>query len=435
MSTDTLSIVTFGAKPNTLCTGSIQAAIDQAGSAGGGTVLIPPGRWISGTLVLRSGVTLLLPPGAVLQGSPYLGDYIRRDQDISFDDQRHHLLLADRVSHIKITGGGIIDGNGMAFWDVPKAPSPWYRERDPRVHPMLELRSCQHVVFDDITIANSPGWTVHLNNCDSVIMHAVQVRNHLFGPNTDGFDINGCRDVFISNCHLVCGDDCIIIKAGKRDRASERIMINNCVTESNCIGIGLGCETASDIRQVAISNCVMTRCHRMFAIGMWDGGIVEDVTVTGCVGDTLLPVTFARPIHIDVKQHVGSDEPIGTLRNIQISNFIAKTRGRILLTCQNPKMLDNVLLRDIRLDYPEVEDPEIGCPQTPQQGSAQFSNYNQAARQQRSAFVAENIRGLRVENLAVHLPEGLAFPFTPVWLRNTPKAYVSLADGTVISGT
>lgn len=417
----------FGARRGETATESIQKAIDEAHAASGGEVIVPAGHWFSANLFLKSGVTLNVAPGAILEANPDLSLYREMSMGHNKDRQPYHFLIIEDQENVTVTGGGILDGNGMAHWDAPRGSSPWYSEKDKRISPFVECRNSRRIVFENITLRNSPGWTLHLESCDDVILKNVRVENHLYGPNTDGFDINGCRDVLVSGCKLVCGDDAIIIKATSDSRTCERITVADCIVRSNCIGIGIGCETAGGVRQVAISNCVAFHCHRMFAIGMWEGGFVEDIVVTGIVGDTLESAPLARPIHLDVKQHAREEgTSIGRLRNVQISNFVARTEGRILMTCQNGGTLENVTLRDVRLDITRVEDPDPISPPDGKTGSTQYSNFNLEARKQRAALVVENARDLVVDGLHISWPEDQEkdITFRSIWARNVKGGYI-----------
>ena len=399
-----VSITDHGAHPGAKCTQAIQAAIDKV-AATGGTVYVPPGRYESGMIVLRSGVTLHVDPAATIVGSGDIADYPRNPKANTHEHDHHFLVYAEDAEDIAITGGGIIDGNGPAFWDEPAPGRQWHRARSPRVIPMLEFRRCRRLRLENIRIHNSPGWTVHPFCCDDVTFRGVRVDNHMFGPNTDGFDIDGCRDVFITDCHLRCGDDAIIIKATPQARSTERVVITNCICHSNCIGIGIGQETESDVRQITVSNCTIYNSHRMFTIGIWNGGTVEDVTVTGLVGDTLDCFYLARPIQMEIKQHLKLPErPLGAIRNVNISNIVARTQGRILLTAQEGCFIENLTLRDLRLHYVALEDADALSPPDGHTGSTQYANRNLEARRQNAAVVLENVRNLELDGLHVHWP-------------------------------
>lgn len=391
---------------------ALQGAIDDIPNEGG-VVVVPPGIWTITTVELRSGLTLRLERGAVLRAYPDVAAYPEKLHGHNKDRQPFHLLHASQCTGLTIEGDGVIDGQGVEFWNEPLgdrmqgAVGLFYREKKKRVSPLLELTGCRDVVLRDFTICNSPGWTLHTFLCDRVRIHGVTVDNHLFGPNTDGFDINGCRDVLISDCNLRCGDDAIIIKATADARSSERIVVTNCILESNCAALGLGAETTCGIRDVAFSNCVIKAALRMIQIEMWDTGTIENITFTNITGRTMTPVPLERPIYLDIQSHTRSDPGLGVMRDIVISNFVAETRGRIVLTAKNGAAIENVTLRDVTLRYPEIEDPKFTVNKM---RSSQMSNSNPLSRDVRSAVVADNVKGLRIHNLVTIWPDANADP-------------------------
>jgi hypothetical protein len=398
-----LLVTDFGAVGDgeTLCTEAIQAALDKAGETGGGRVVVPAGTFRTGTLHLRSRVTLEIETGGTLIGSGDMADYPETDWQRDGDRHRHHLLIARDVENVTITGGGTIDGNGPAFWKPQKAPRAWIGARSPRVSPMIEIRDCSDVRLVDVEIVNSPGWTVHLLRCDRVWVRGVKLQNHLFGPNTDGFDVNGCRDVMISDCNIVCGDDAIVLKTTADSRSLERVTVTNCVIRTHCVGLKLGAnESIHDMRQITFSNCVVYGSTRAVGIYNWRGCMEEDIVVSNIVCDTDSGFILNRPIHIDARH--AEFEP-GVIRNVQISNVVARTDGRILMTAADGYRVQNVLLRDVRLTYPAIDDP---APTAPGAGSAQFSNHSPEARAARAAVVADGIDNLVIEGLFIDWPSG-----------------------------
>ncbi len=417
--TDIHSIDDFGARSGELCTESIQTAIDRAGRTGG-TVYFPPGTYHSGTLYLHSGVTLKLDPAATLRGSGTLSDYPINPHTHGVSKQHRHFILARECENVTITGGGTIDGNGPAFWKPPTPDRKWIVAERDRVTPMLRFEYCRHLIVRDIRIVNSPGWTLHPYCCEDVILDGVRIDNNMWGPNTDGIDVDGCRDVFIANCHIRCGDDAIILKATKNAQRLERVVITNCIVQSNCIGIGLGQETIAGIREVTIFNCIMYQSNRMFAIGIWDGGTVENVVVTGCTGDTLADIPLGRAIHIEVKEHPKRPCPLGVLRNVQISNFKSRGEGRILVGAQDGTMVENVTMRDVHLEFTDLEDANQLSPPDAKTGSNQYFNSNLEARRQNAALVAENVRNMYIDGLRVTWSDEIAtdLAYSVAWVRN-----------------
>lgn len=395
----------------------LQEAIDSVHRDGGGILRIPRGRHTIVTLHLRGGVELHLEQGAILEPEPNLDLYPLLPTGHNKDRTPYHLLHASNADDIALSGPGTIDGRGQLFWEAEPPQDAQYRgiffkAKARRISPLIDFKECRRVRIEGVTLLNSPGWTLNLFNCDSVLVDKVRVDNHLFGPNTDGFDINGCRRVMISNCELRGCDDNIIIKATADARSCEYITVTNCLLESNCAALGIGAETRSDIRFVSISNCSIINAIRMIQIIQWDGGTVEHVVINNISGRAMTPVGTDRVIHLDIQQHLGENPQLGRMRHITISNLTAQTRGRILLTAQDGAMLEDIVLRDIQLDYPEVEDPEVTIPAS---RSSQLSNFNPRARVARAAVVAENIHGLVLENIRTTWPAESAVPMFGLW--------------------
>jgi polygalacturonase len=411
-------------------TEGFQLAIDLASKeSDDGVVIVPPGKYSVCMLRLRSRVTLHLCPGAVLIACPDLDLYPQLPRGHNKDRQPFHLIYAEDCEDICISGQGVIDGNGPAFWSGLVYPDmPWIKANPRRISPLIEIRNCRNVVLKDFTINDSPGWTVHPFNCDHVRIEGVTINNHMYGPNTDGIDINGCRYVFLSNCRIHGCDDNIIIKATPDARASEYITITNCVLESNCAAIGLGAETTSGIRHVTVSNCTVINAIRVIQIILWSGGTVENIAISNITGRALTPIGTDRVIHFDIQnfdQSTKTDVPperSGVLRNVVVSNVICETRGRILLTAREGARMENITLRDIQLIYPEVEDPAVSIPKS---RSNQLSNFNPEARVARAAVVADNISNLVLDNISTTWPADPAVPMHALWARKVSRSRVN----------
>ena len=426
-------VTRFGAVGDgkTLCTEAIQRAIDAAGAARGGTVFFPAGTYLTGTIALRDGITLDLHPAATILGSPDLDDYTEHAWGQHIDRTPWHLIGAHGCRDITLTGGGTIDGNGPAFWepmthtpgateptpldqldpitatplritDPAKAPlSVIIAQKERRPSPMIEISGCTNVRVTGIHITNSAGWNLHLHNCRHVHLHGVKLTSNMHGPNNDGFDITGCRDVLVSDCYLSCCDDAICLKTTPDSWPCERVTITNCIIRTHCVAVKFGCaETFHDFRQVTISNLVVYESNRAIGIYSLEGATVEDVTITNIVCDTKLPTMMNRAIHIDCRRK-RPESKLGVIRNITISNVVCRTDGRVLLTGQPESPLRNITLRDIQLVYPTVDDPAIHGRTL---GGAQFSNANPDARAARAAVVAENVDRLVIENLSIEWP-------------------------------
>lgn len=436
------SILDDGAVPDgkTVNTVSIQKTLDRVRGTGGGQVVVPPGVFVTGSLVIHSHTDLYLMPGAVLLGSPCLDDYPKlgpvpqSDRD-PFDNpamQDRHLLLLHRAEAVTIRGPGVIDGNGEAFWNPPGSNpngpmyKHWWTHRDwQRPCPMMSYVECKDLRLEGFTVRNSPGWTFELLNCDRVFVHGVNVQNNFWGPNTDAFDICGCRDVMISDCHIVCGDDAFCVKTMPHTRSAERITITNCTMRTNCVGLKLGCfESHHDMRQITFTNNVVYNSSRAVGIYNFKGATFEDILISNLVCDDDNDLYLNRPVHIDLRHETergwGGVSPsghAGIVRRVQIQNVSARTRGRILLTNADGGRMEDILLRDVTLSYAEVEDPEAVFALT---RSAQFSNHSPEAQLAGAAVVADGVDRLQVLNLNLRWPQDGDGPdFSAGWFRNS----------------
>lgn len=412
-------------------TAALQQLIDEASAKGGDTVFIPAGTWVIQTLFMRSGVLLELAAGATLEADTDLSKYPKCHLDSENPDMGcYHLIHAEGIEHFGIIGHGSLNGRGMAFWKEPLEEGGFYREWtneegiQQRLSPLLEFRNCSYLTIRGITIKDSPGWTVHPICCEHIVIDSITIDNHLFGPNTDGLDINGCRYVFISNCRLHCGDDAIIIKASREARASEHITVTNCIVKTNCGALAIGAETHFDIQNVVFSNCTIINSHRMLAIIMWQQGTVENVSFNNITGKCMSTYGIDRPIHLDIQEHNKEDPKLGHMRNIQFSNIQCRSKGRLIMTAQDGAHIENVTIRDFHLDIPDLEDPTEAC-RNP--GSDQMSNGSPEARIQKSAIIADNVHNLTIENVSVQWPEHPTedVPFHGLWTRQIKNCRVN----------
>jgi hypothetical protein len=406
---------------------AIQCAVDLLAGQGGGTLVLPAGEWTTTTVRLRTGVTLHLPFGCTLRAHDRVEDYPEGKLFAGNKDrQPYHLVTAHGCDNVGITGEGHFDGQGHAFWNPPMRElaaagvdidaycdehqlnavyrnphHPWFREKKARVSPLIDFVDCRQVNLRDFTLRDSPGWTVHLHDCDNVRIHAITIRNNLFGPNTDGLDINGCRDVRISDCDLTCGDDAIILKSMSDARACERVAISNCILASNCAAIGLGAETSHAIRDVSVTGCVVRQALRAIQIEMWDPGIIENVAIVGLTGNAAADVPLQRAIYVDIQHHGRTDGALGVCRNLIFSGIALTCRGRNMLTAADGATIEDVTLRDVQLRYPTIEDPSKSLAF---QRSSQMSNDSPHTRDKPAVLVCDNVDRLLVDNLSARWP-------------------------------
>ena len=307
-------ITDYGARPEEgfLNTAVIQAAIDACHAAGGGTVVVPPGKFTTGTIWLKSNVELHLEHSAILQASTDLGDYNPLDaypQNYSFPPEEwlgHHLIIGVGIENVAVTGSGRIDGNGSFFFEkntytaedeeIPDPPDrtgiqwrgtiSWRHgfclARDKKLlrpGQMIVFVECRNILVENVTVTDSPCWTLFFHGCELVRISGIQIRNADCHANTDGIDLDCCRNVVVNNCLIRTGDDCLTLRAcGKHLKNTagicENIAVSNCVFECQATGVRVGIGTGV-IRNAIFSNIQINSCAVGFHLQSSYGSATE----------------------------------------------------------------------------------------------------------------------------------------------------------------
>ena len=260
----------------TMNTRAIQATMDACAHANGGTVVVPPGDFLSGAIFLKPGVHLHLEKGAVLRGSNNIRDYPVQDTRIEGQTAPWAVALvnATGTDGLRISGEGVIDGNGLPFWQTFWAR----RQENPRctnldvVRPrLLHIRDARDVSIKGIRLRDSGFWTLHLFQCEKVSLENLQItapESPVRAPSSDGIDLDSCRDVTVRKCFIAVGDDCIALKSGKGanahldNRPVENVLVEHCEFGHGHGVLTLGSE-ATVVRNVIIRDCRVTGANRL----------------------------------------------------------------------------------------------------------------------------------------------------------------------------
>lgn len=372
---DAFNIRDFGAKGDgkSLDTAAIQRAIDAAANAGGGTVYLPAGRYLSFSVHLHSRITLLFASGAVLLAADPARDGGRYDppeanpydayQDYGHSYFHNSLIWGENIEDVAILGPGLIDGAGLTN-ESPESPwsigvgrgLPPYPDLEKRVarhdadvkkmygrgNKAIALKNVRNVTLRDFSILRGGHFGVLATGVDNLTMDNLKI-----DTNRDGIDLDVVRNARLSNLSVNSPtDDAIVLKSTYAlgvIRPTENVTITNCFVSGYDLGtmldatcrksvlsnlephltcgrIKLGTESTGGYRNIAISNCVFDCCNGL-ALESLDGAPLEDVVVDNLVmRDITVPPIFIR---LGDRRRAPPGAPMAALRRVSISNVDA----------------------------------------------------------------------------------------------------------------
>ncbi|MBQ3220375.1 MAG: hypothetical protein IJB34_00260 [Clostridia bacterium] len=359
----------YGAIPDgkTLNTRAIQKAIDDCEKHGGGRVLIEGGKFLSGSIELKSNTELYLAANAVLIGSEDCKDYPERSNVKHVKTKwlprakNASFIFADECENISICGLGKIDCNGDKFVYKYRDTYWKYCRRDAATPPRaVFFTGCKNVKVEDITLENLPaGWGYWIHDCDVVTIDRAKIFANVDYPNNDGIHINCSRSVTVSNCNIVCGDDCIVVRANsvslKENKVCEKVCVTNCNLTSYSGGIRIGWCKDGVIRNCVFSNLVMTDTTVGISIllpylrreapeNMTDVGREETLIENLSFNNIIMNRICSNSILIDVAY--SPEMPITGIRNLYFSNIHASGCEFPTLLGRSDNYLKNICFSD-----------------------------------------------------------------------------------------
>jgi polygalacturonase len=268
------SVAAYGAKGDgtTMNTAAIQKAIDAAAKQGG-TVVFPPGAYLSGSIFVKSGVTLRLDKGVTIRGSRDIKDYPMLPTRIAGIEMSWPAALLNiyKEKHAAIVGEGTIDGDGKVFWDSYWTLRTEYEPRGLRWASDYDARRPRLVqVFDSADVKVGGGllmrrsgfWTLHVCYSSDVIVDGVTIRNNEdgHGPSTDGIDIDSSKRVLVAHADIAVNDDALVMKAGRDSdglrvaRPTEDVVVRDSIVREGAAGFTFGSETSGGFRNIEAYN-------------------------------------------------------------------------------------------------------------------------------------------------------------------------------------
>ncbi|WP_334077381.1 glycoside hydrolase family 28 protein [Paenibacillus sanfengchensis] len=410
------SIIDYGAAGDgvTLATAAIQSAIDAANAAGGGTVFVPSGTFLTGAILMKSHVELRLSPGAMLSFSTDPAHYpvVNSRWEGVLREVHASCIFGQGLENIAITGGGMLEGNGQPWWDKKRTAPEELEFPRPK---LISFHGCRRVTLRDLNLVNSPSWTVNPILCSDVTIDNLSILNPADSPNTDGINPESCRNVRISNCHIDVGDDCIAIKAGTEDTVEripcENITITNCTMVHGHGGVVLGSEMSGGIRNVTITGCVFQHTDRGIRLKSrrGRGGVVEDIRISNIVMDNVIcPFIlnlyyFCGPRGKDKyvwdKNPYPVTEETPCFRRIHFANITAR---RVQAAAGFLYGLAEQYISEITFDHIDISMAEDAVPGVP----AMMAGIGEMTGR---GFFLGNVRQVRFHHVTIENHEGPAF--------------------------
>lgn len=363
------NIVDYGAVGDgkTLNTVFIQKAIDECSRNGGGRVIVPVGKFVSGTLWLKDNVELYLEHGAVLKASTRMSDYNEEDaypQNYGVLQEQwtgKHFIIAHEVKNIAVTGTGTIDGSGEIYFDEPKTYSwmtgyAWRKgfaqAKVCRPGQMVCFIESERIRIENVTLQNSPAWSCFIYGCEYVNVKGVRIFNDSVNAQTDGIDIDCSKFVVVSDCIIDTGDDCVTVRCDskhlKKYRRCEYVTVTNCIFRSEASGIRFGVGQG-EIAHIRVSGIMVARSGIAFLLqtkyGNYGKGYLDDISISDVSCD-------------DVSSAFKLMAPNGAITRVTISDVRSNCIASQRIFSENDGTIKDVTVRNVDL-YLKAEADDV----------------------------------------------------------------------------
>ncbi len=412
----------FGVKSNgtTLNTNSIQKGIDYISENGGGRLVFYVGRYLTGTIYLKSNVTIHLEEGAILVGSTNPFDYER-----SFNWTA--LIFALDQENIGITGKGVIDGQGfqvatnlvdMIHKGVVKDPLKYDRPNETIRPQNIYFRGCRRVVIRDIVLKDPGSWNQQYDQCRNLVIDNITVDSKSYW-NNDGVDIVDCDSVVVSNSYFDAADDGICLKSHSPEFVCQNVFIYNNTVRTSANGIKFGTVGHGGFRNIRIINNLVFDTYRSaLTFAAVDGGFVENIVV-----DSLRSLNTGNVIFLRIGERRAGKK--GRMNGVSISNVYAEvpaTKPDAGYNYEGPvedlprnispsaivgmpdALIENITLKNIEIHYPGGGNPhyaKVGLNELDKvpELAANYPEFSMFKELPAWGFYIRHARGISMENV------------------------------------
>jgi polygalacturonase len=374
-------------------TTAIQAAIDACAKAGGGTVTVEGGTFVSGPVVLRDHITLDIAAGATLLGSPDHADYLPKTEFRSPGLQS--LVSATGATDVAITGHGTIDGNGESWWTEARQFKDAGILGSEHTRPRLVVFDhCHHVLVEGVTLQNSPMWQLVPYDSDDVTIRNIRVLAPAKSPNTDAIDPFSSSNVVIDHVYADVGDDDIAIKSGAinspgGDLPSRNIRITN-VDFHHGHGLSIGSEIAGGAHNISVEHAKFTDTDNGIRIkaNRDRGNDVSNITFDDVQMDQV-------KIALIISEYYPSVLPAGDMSAVPVTRLTPH--------------FHNIVITNVKATATKSAGAIVGLPEAP-------------------------IVGVTLTNVSIDAPQGLTIGYASVLTKHVGVHAASGPDITKLAG-
>jgi polygalacturonase len=401
-----------------ICTDAFAAAIKAASEVGGGTVYVPAGTYLTGSIRLKSNINLYLDAGATVLFSTNKKDYpviFSRWEGVEREVYQSCIYGAN-LENVSITGYGILNGQGQLWWELYRSFKKYNNNALEYPRPkLISFDECNKVLIQNVKLVNSPSWTINPICCENITIDNITVKNPWDSPTTDAIDLDSSKNIHISNCYLDVGDDCIVIKSGTEEGIKrvpcENITITNCTMIHGHGGVVIGSEMSGGVRNVVISNCIFEGTDRGIRIKSRRrrGGVVEDIRVNNIIMKNVI-----SPIIMHMFYYCGPggkdkytwdkgiypiNDQTPIFRRIHISNITAR---EVRAAAGYIYGLPEMPIEDITFDNIDIHMTDKAIPEMPamMDGIEPMSH---------KGFYCQNVKDIQFNNVTISNHEGSAF--------------------------